>query len=145
MLKLIETLEARRLLSAGPKQLVVHAGESIQDAVNAAAPGATIVIEQGLYAQSVHIAKPGLHLVGKGNGAVLVNPGGGDNGIVATDAADGLRLDNLTVRKFDENGVLLVRVDDFQLTRVITQDNGAYGLFPVLSSNGVIDHCTASG
>src|SRR5262249_52096806 len=36
-------------------------------------------------------------------------------------------------------------VNTFRLSRVTAADNGEYGLFPVLSANGIIEDCTASG
>jgi parallel beta-helix repeat protein len=127
--------------------IVVHAGDSIQAAVNAAAPGTDIVIEPGVYSQSVIVATPGIHLIGKnGTGGVTIqNPGGIDNGIFVTAAGAGFSLENVTVQGFGENGVLLARVDGFEISNVTAQNNHAYGLFPVRSSNGTIDHCVASG
>ena len=64
----------------GRPDIVVHAGGSIQAAVDAASPGAVIAIEPGVYAEAVHVATPGLRLVGRrahdGSGVVIANPGG---------------------------------------------------------------------
>jgi parallel beta-helix repeat protein len=140
-----ESLETRLCLSHAP--VVVHAGESIQAAVDAAAPGTDILIEPGLYSQSVVVAKADIHVIGRtgGGGVTIQNPGGVDNGIFANVAAAGFALQNVTVQGFGENGVLLVGVDGFEIDNVIAQNNHAYGLFPVHCSNGDIDHCVASG
>ena len=136
----------------GRSQLVVHPGESIQAAVNAATAGAVIAIEPGTYREAVHIALPGLTLVGRdgrdgggGGGVVIENPGGEDNGITVDRGSDGFTLANVTVRGFGENGVLLAGVHGFVLSRVTAQHNGEYGLFPVHSSAGLIERCRASG
>ncbi|WP_328536693.1 right-handed parallel beta-helix repeat-containing protein [Streptomyces sp. NBC_00344] len=57
-------------VAAGPR--MVHPGESIQAAVNAAKPGDVIRIAPGTYRESVLITKPGLTLRGSGSGTVLV-------------------------------------------------------------------------
>lgn len=128
----------------GDPDAIVSPGGSIQAAVNAAAPGAVIQIRSGTYREAVTVAKPGIKLVGRGL-VVIENPGAAEDGVSVTDAGDGFALVNVTVRGFDENGVLLVGVDGFLLSNVRAEDNGEYGLFPVLSSHGAIENCRASG
>ena len=132
----------------GRSTTVVHPGESIQAAVDAARPGGVIAIEPGTYAEAVHVTVPGLRLVGRGDrrgGVVVENPGGEENGITVAAGSDGFALVNVTVRGFEENGVLLTGVHGFLLSQVTAQDNGEYGLFPVHSRDGVIERCRASG
>ena len=137
---------ADRIARAG---VIVHAGESIQAAVDAARSGTVIQIEPGTYAEAIHISVPGLALVGQrrqdGRGVVIENPGGAANGIRVDPGGDRFVLLDVTVRGFGENGVLLSGVDGFLLSGVTAQDNGAYGLFPVHSSHGLIERCRASG
>ena len=52
-----------------PAKIVVHEGDSLQAAIDAAPPGATIVVEPGLYrgdgaVRAITITKDGIHLVG---------------------------------------------------------------------------------
>ena len=133
----------------GRPDVVVHAGESIQAAVDAAGSGAVIVIEPGTYHEAIHVAVPGLTLAGRsgrrGAGVVIENPGGAANGITVAPGSDGFALVNVTVRGFEENGVFLSGVRGFLLSGVTAQDNGEYGLFPVHSSDGLIERCRASG
>ena len=124
--------------------VVVAPGGSIQAAIDAAVPGAVIQISPGTYHEALTVAKAGIKLIGRGD-VTIENPGDAENGIRVSDAGDGFVLFNVTVRGFEENGVLLVRVNGFLLSNVRTVDNGEYGLFPVLSANGVIAHCRASG
>ena len=139
-------LSADRL---GRADIVVHPGESIQSAVNAAHGGDVIAIEPGTYAEGIQVDKPGLTLVGRrgrdGAGVVIENPGGEEDGIRVDPGSDRFVLLNVTVRGFGENGVLVRGVDGFLLSGVTAQDNGEYGLFPVHSSNGLIEQCRASG
>jgi len=123
----------------------VHSGGSIQAAVNAADAGSLIQIEPGTYNEAIVINKPGIQLIGAGDGVIIQNPGDEDNGITVRDSGDGFVLKNITIQNFEENGVLMIRVDKFLLSHVTTIDNGEYGLFPLFCSNGVIEHCTASG
>lgn len=128
----------------GRPAVVVHAGGSIQAAVDAAAPGAVIRIEPGTYAEAITVHTAGIKLIGAA-GVVIANPGGAENGITVGVGGDGFALVNVAVRGFEENGVLVAGVDGFVLSGVTAEDDGEYGLFPVHSSNGVIDNCRASG
>jgi parallel beta-helix repeat protein len=125
--------------------IIVHAGQSIQAAVNAANPGAVIQIEPGTYNEAVVVNKANLQLVGTGDGVIIQNPGDEDNGITVQNAGDGFVLKNVTVKNFEENGVLLIHVDNFLLSHVVAINNGEYGLFPVFCNGGSIEHCTATG
>ncbi|WP_170971028.1 parallel beta-helix domain-containing protein [Ilyomonas limi] len=142
----LSSASSSRNAGSAKKSITVHAGESIQAAVDAAAPGSTIQIAPGTYMESITVNKAGISLVGNGEAAVVIqNPGDEENGIQVNDAGDGFVLKNVTVKNFEENGVLLIRVDNFTISHVTTIDNGEYGLFPVLSSHGLIEHCTATG
>jgi len=140
----LQQQQASSDLSNAKADIVVHNGESIQAAVDAAEPGMLIKIEPGTYAEAITVAKAGIKLIGLGM-VIIQNPGDEEDGISVTDAGDGFTLQNVTVRDFEENGVLLVGVDNFTISHVTAINNGEYGIFPVHCSNGLIEHCTASG
>jgi len=125
--------------------IVVHPGSSIQAAIDAAENGSIIQIESGIYHEAITVNKPGIQLIGVGDGVVIENPGDEENGITVRSAGDGFVLRNVTIQNFEENGVFMIRVDNFVLSHVRTINNGEYGLFPLFCSNGVIEHCTATG
>jgi len=125
--------------------MVVHAGNSIQAAVDAASEGFIIRIEPGTYNEAIVVNKPGIQLIGSEDGVIIQNPGDEENGITVRDKGDGFVLKNVTIRNFEENGVFMIRVDHFLLSHVTTIDNGEYGLFPLFCSNGTIEHCSATG
>ncbi len=143
-----ERVSAPSALRFGQPDIVVHTGGSIQGALDAAAPGAVIHIEPGTYAEALIVTQPGIKLIGLRNasgGVVIDNPGDEEDGVMVTDAADGFALMDVTVRGFEENGVILTGVDGFLLSGITAENDGEYGLFPVHSSHGVIERCTASG
>src|SRR5438876_3115865 len=111
--------------------IIVHAGSSIQAAVDAAGPGTVIQIEAGTYAEAIHISVPHLALVGQrgrdGAGVVIENPGGQDNGIGVDQGSDGFVLLNVTVRGFGESGVLRWGVSGFLISGGTGQHNGECG------------------
>src|SRR5690242_16833159 len=66
---------------------VVHAGTSIQAAIDAVKPGSVIKIEPGVYKEAIKISKPGITIIGitrKGEGVVIKNPGDENDGITVT-------------------------------------------------------------
>lgn len=139
--------------AAAGKSRIVRSGESIQAAIDDAPDGSIVFVRPGTYVieETITINKP-LHLVGLGwPGSVVIEESQNlserlRNGILARDV-QGLSLINLTVRGFTGNGVFFVGVDGFLLFRLITDQlrEGAYGLFPVRSQNGIVARCTATG
>jgi parallel beta-helix repeat protein len=126
--------------------IIVHAGESIQSAVDAASEGFIIRIEAGTYKEAIVINKPGIQLIGSGAEEVIIdNPGDAENGITVRDDGDGFVLKNVTIQNFEENGVFIIRADNFLLSHVITKNDGEYGLFPLFCNGGTIEHCSAEG
>lgn len=133
--------------SRGPG-IVVHRGGSIQAAIDVANPGDIIHIQAGTYNEAIVVNKAGIQLIGNacipGEKVIIQNPGDEENG-VTVNGGDGFTLKNVTVQNFKENGVLLSHVNNFLLSNIIANNDGAYGLFPVLCKNGVIEYCTATG
>jgi parallel beta-helix repeat protein len=125
----------------------VHAGQSIQAAVDAARPGTVVFLDPGTYSQSVTVSKPDVFLVGLGGpGAVVLdNPGGADNGVNVAPGGDGFGLFNVTVQGFGQNGVLLTGVHRFLVDGVTAVNDGGYGIFPVSSANGLVTRSSTSG
>ncbi|MFI5188519.1 MAG: parallel beta-helix domain-containing protein [Chitinophagales bacterium] len=126
-------------------RIIVHAGSSIQAAVNTAEAGFIIQIDPGVYKEAIVVNTPGIQLIGSGKGVIIQNPGDEENGITVNDNGDGFVLKNVTVQNFKENGIVLTSVDNFTISRVTAINNGEYGIFPVHSSHGVIEFCMVKG
>ena len=135
---------------------IVTPVDSIQKAIDAARPGATIWVLPGVYEGPLTIHKPlrllGFPVSGPG-GVVLIPPeGGAENGISVlpadSDSGSYLRkvvIAHFTVWGFEENGIYARQTDGLLLLGIRAIDNGEYGLYPVLSRNGIIAHSEASG
>jgi parallel beta-helix repeat protein len=125
----------------------VVVSRSIQAAVDAAAPGDTVIVPPGRYHETVVLGKSGITIRGS-RGAVLdasgfavgirafAGPGGpGCPAPTLTDVTiDGLRIENARF-----TGVLLRGVDGFAVRSGIYAGNDEYAIFPICSRNGVID------
>ena len=131
------------------KVIIVHKGGSIQAAVDASNGGEIILVEGGIYKEAVTVNKPGIQIIGLScftiEKVIIQHPGEEDNGILVRDAGDGFVLRNVTVRDFKENGVFIIRADNYILSHVVTIDNGEYGLFPIFCKGGIIEYCNETG
>ncbi|MFF4587482.1 nitrous oxide reductase family maturation protein NosD [Streptomyces sp. NPDC001388] len=134
--------------AAGPAPRAPHAirvvlpGQSIQKAVDAAAPGDTVFLTPGLYRESVTIAKSGVTLRGAGHDTVLqpapaknkaANTCAAEgNGICVTGTKDrkvkGVTLTSLTVSGFTRNGVYATATDKLTVRNVTAEKNGVWGI-----------------
>ena len=57
----------------------------------------------------------------------------------------GLLISGITIKDFKNNGLFTENVERFAIVDVETVGNKNYGIFPTLSSNGIITHSRASG
>lgn len=155
-------------------EIRVHAGQSIQAAVDAAAPGDRIVVQPGVYHEvgrpcvvdptvtcAVLITKDNITLVGDGlpgRPVILENAGGQDTGIeaaranatspcVSTEAEriQGTTVAGFTVNGFGGNGIRLLCADNWLVAFNSTNNNAEYGIFPAESGNGRVHDNIATG
>ena len=163
------------LLSAGPAgaaKITVHPGESIQAAIDTAAPGSSIVVLPGTYHESgwphaVSVTKDGIRLLAKprhNRPVVIEQAGAQENGIwispedtlAPVDAElppcgeSGARIHEaevrgFTVRGFPGYGIYLACVEDFTIRRNTAEADRTYSIFPVRSSGGRVTRNKASG
>ncbi|MFE0514431.1 nitrous oxide reductase family maturation protein NosD [Streptomyces sp. NPDC058964] len=146
--------------------LVVHPGESIQKAVDAAQSGDTVLVAPGTYYESVKVTTPGLTLRGSGRTTVImpdpkvaVTPPGttasssadttkdtascaeGGNGICVvgtkTHNLEGVTVSDLTVTGFARSGVFGMATDGMTVRKVYAVKNGVWGIAQERSVHGV--------
>jgi len=156
---------------AAPR-IVVHNGESIQAAIDAAPPGARFVVKPGVYRESgatraLTITKDGISLeaASRQDRPVIIQQSGTQTHGVWVSPADstapadaelppcgvsnqrlqGFRLTGFTVEGFGGFGVYLACVDDFAIRHNRAVGDLTYSIFPVRSSHGRMAANFASG
>ena len=136
------------VVDSNAKTIVVDT--TIQAAVDAALPGDTVQVQPGTYRENVRVTKDNITIRGS-LGAVMDGAGlAGNTGIRVAPASpaisiNGFTLSGLTIQNYSRNGVFLSRVDNFHISHGRYVDNDEYGIFPVRSSNGLIDFNQVSG
>jgi nitrous oxidase accessory protein NosD len=142
---------------------------TIRGAIDAVADGGLVLIGPGTYTETVEIDKPDVTLRGSDRNAVVIDGEGlRSNGIEVI--ADGVRVQNLTVRNHTFNGVLVTGLHDengpqahntdgyttldpqkspplqrFEVSHVTASNNGLYGIYAFNSQHGVISDNYSSG
>ena len=149
---------------------VVHPGESIQAAIDAASPGDTILVEPGVYQETgndrfgLRISTANLRLVGKlGKGSVqgvrLLAYGTQQTGVYAAPAAcgpevpvggcpdelDGFEIRGFAVEDFPRNGIQTRFVKNFKILGNESARNLENGIYPTISANGLVQNNLSYG
>ena len=139
---------------ASAATIVVNPGESIQAAVDAAAPKDKIIVMPGVYQEThgnpiaVRVNKDGIKLIAKSNfkknERVILEPGPGNlHGIVAEPDPgqpdiERYMVRGFTVQGFARNGIQTEHVNKFKIISNESIDNLENGIFPILSANGLV-------
>jgi hypothetical protein len=127
---------------------------TIQAAVDAAQPGDLVRIGPGTYREQVVIgpAKRDIVLRGTDRNRVVLYGGNGVrfNGIAVH--ADGVAIENLTVRGFASDGIVFTppkdetkQLNGWRASYVTAANNGLHGIDALRARGGTIDHVLASG
>jgi hypothetical protein len=125
--------------------------ETIQAAVDRAAPKDLVLVEPGVYNEEVEIFDtPQLTVRGTDREAVVLD---GEfekyNGVVA--ATDGVVVENLTVRNYNGNGVYWLSqnvgepIHGYRGSYITAHNIGVYAIYARNGEYGRFEHCYASG
>lgn len=127
---------------------------TIQAAVDAAQPGDLVRVGPGTYREQVVVgpAKRDLVIRGTDRNRVVLDGGNGArvNGIAVH--ADGVAVENLTVRGYGSDGVVFAPLKEqpkplngWRASFVTVANNGQHGIEALRARGGTIDHVLASG
>jgi hypothetical protein len=158
--------------TASAKQTVLETGDSIQDAVDLASPGDTIILMPGEYygppnivdnenpegtaKRAVRIKQDGIRLIGKpdGDDKVILRPGlDNEDGILVEPEGgsscdcviEGSVIKGITVEGFPGNGIKVEFVNNFQILNNESINNLENGIQPELSANGLVKNNLSYG
>jgi plastocyanin len=130
--------------ASGVTRRVPEDHRTIQAAVDAARPGDLVLVGPGVYREEVKVTIPSLVIRGRDRNQVVVD---GEfrrpNAINIT--ADGVAVENLTVRNALVNGLLWTGVRGYRASFVTASNNKDYGVYAFDSVDGVFERSYASG
>jgi cytochrome c peroxidase len=114
----------------------VRPGQSIQDAIDRAAPGSVIRVQPGEYFESITVDADRITLVG-GDGSAATRPvldGQGTQSDAVIVSGSDFTMFNFEIRHYLGNGVVAQETTNFTLKDAKLDDTGLYGVYPVRSS-----------
>jgi plastocyanin len=131
---------------------------TIQNAVDAAQPGDLVLVSPAprtpehraadgrfVYREQIDVATPRITIRGTDRNAVIID---GEHqrplGINVT-GADGVAVENLTVRNVTGNGIYWNGVTGYRGSYLTSSNNAIYGIYAFDSTDGLFEHSYASG
>jgi plastocyanin len=117
---------------------------TIQEAVDAAAPGDLVLVGPGVYREEVKVDTPSLVLRGTDRNRVVID-GEFERANAVSVTADGVAVENLTVRNARLNGVFWTGVTGYRASAVTSVNNEVYGIYAFDSVDGLFEDSWASG
>ncbi|MGZ6590272.1 MAG: right-handed parallel beta-helix repeat-containing protein, partial [Solirubrobacteraceae bacterium] len=127
---------------------------TIQAAVDAAQPGDLVRVGPGTYREQVVVgpAKRDIVIRGTDRNRVILDGGAGTRFNSIAVHADGIAVENLTVRGYASDGILFTppkdvpdQLNGWRTSFVTAANNGLHGIEALRSRGGTIDHSLASG
>jgi hypothetical protein len=118
---------------------------TIQEAVDAAAPGALILVKPGTYQEAVQVTTDNLTIRGLDRNEVVLDGNFElDNGIRIL-GAKGVAVENMTAMNYTHNGFFWTGVDGYRGSYLTAYRTGDYGVYAFDSINGQLENIYAAG
>jgi plastocyanin len=128
-----------------PKLVVPKDFPTIQQAVNHASPGSTIVIQPGVYKTSVTVQTPNLIIRGVDRFRTVLDGEDERGNGITVDGTRNVTIKNLTVKNYVGNGIYINNTTGYTVDHVDAIKGRTYGIYAFDSYDGVIKNSFAYG
>ena len=118
---------------------------TIQQAVNHASPGSTIVIQPGVYKTSVTVQTPNLIIRGVDRFRTILDGEDERGNGITVDGTRNVTIKNLTVKNYVGNGIYINNTTGYTVDHVDAIKGRTYGIYAFDSYDGVIKNSFAYG
>jgi hypothetical protein len=125
--------------------------DTIQAAVDAAAPGELVLIDEGVYHEAIVVQTDNIVIRGMDRNTVILDgehEEGFENGVIIF--SNGVAVENLTVRNYTGNGLFWtgdygsdIFVEGYRASYVTAHNIGVYGMYAFNAVDGQIDNAYA--
>lgn len=118
---------------------------TIQAAVDMASPGDLILVEPGIYPESVTVDVDDIVIRGVDRNTVILDGQNKFGNGIRVVGANGVALENMTARDYQQNGFYWTEVVGYRGSYLTALRNGLYGIYAFDARGGLIEHSYAAG
>ena len=142
---IIEEREWPDLRRVGAR-IYVRTGQSIQDGIDLARSGDSVMIELGIYHETLSIDKSDITIMGvEKNGRLPILDGKNILPDAAVGSGSNIEIRGIIARDFTSNGLMLNQSTNVTFRDVACHNTGLYGIYPVECVGVLIENCTVTG
>jgi cytochrome c peroxidase len=129
------------------KKIYVSSGQTIQDGIDLASPGDSVMIGPGTYHEMLAIDKSSITIMGHTKNDERLTILDGLN--ILSDAAVGsgsdIEIRDMIVKNFTSNGLMLNHARNVTYRNLECHNTGLYGIYPVECVGVLIENCLVTG